>query len=115
MPILAAVIVGLFNKHVPAVAPKVSLVMHVVLYSVSKLIPGLQNIHYLYVLAVLFALNVIVMLLIGKFNPRPEAYVMRDAGAVDLTPWKYAKPVACVSICLMLCVYFLFSPLGLAG
>ncbi|WP_087065638.1 solute:sodium symporter family transporter [Intestinibacillus massiliensis] len=115
VPILAAVIVGLFNKHVPAVAPKVSLVMHVVLYSVSKLIPGLQNIHYLYVLAVLFALNVIVMLLIGKFNPRPEAYVMRDAGAVDLTPWKYAKPVACVSICLMLCVYFLFSPLGLAG
>lgn len=115
VPILAAVIIGLFNKRVPAIAPKVSLIMHIVLYSISKMIPALQQVHYLYVLAVLFVLNIAVMLLIGKFRPREEAYEIPQSDVVDITPWKYAKPVAIVSICLMLCVYALFSPLGLAG
>ena len=115
MPILAAVIVGLFTKNVPARAAKVSIVMHVILYSLSKFIPALQNVHYLYVLAVLFVLNVIVMLLIGKLTPRETPYIMEDVGAVDLTPWKYRKLAAIGALCLMCCVYLLFSPLGLAG
>ena len=115
VPILAAVIVGLFTKNVPARAAKVSIVMHVILYSLSKFIPALQNVHYLYVLAVLFVLNVIVMLLIGKLTPRETPYIMEDVGAVDLTPWKYRKLAAIGALCLMCCVYLLFSPLGLAG
>lgn len=115
VPILAAVIVGLFTRNVPARAAKVSIVMHVVLYSISKFIPALQNVHYLYVLAVLFVLNVAVMLLIGKISPRATPYVMQDVGAVDLTPWKYRKIAAIGALCLMCCVYLLFSPLGLAG
>lgn len=115
VPILAAVILGLFTKRVPAIAPKVSLVLHVVLYSISKFIPALQNVHYLYVLAVLFVVNIAVMLLIGKFHPRATDFVIEDAGVVDLTPWKYAKPVAGVACVIMVAVYILFSPLGLAG
>lgn len=115
VPILAAVIVGMFTRNVPARAAKVSIVMHVVLYSISKFIPALQNVHYLYVLAVLFVLNVAVMLLIGRISPRATPYVMQDVGAVDLTPWKYRKIAAIGALCLMCCVYLLFSPLGLAG
>lgn len=115
VPILAAVILGLFTKRVPAIAPKVSLVLHIILYSISKVIPGLQNVHYLYVLAVLFIVNILVMLLIGKYHPRPTAFVIEDAGVVDLTPWKYAKPVAVIALCIMVSVYILYSPLGLAG
>ena len=109
VPILA------FTRNVPARAAKVSIVMHVVLYSISKFIPALQNVHYLYVLAVLFVLNVAVMLLIGRISPRATPYVMQDVGAVDLTPWKYRKIAAIGALCLMCCVYLLFSPLGLAG
>lgn len=115
VPILAAVIIGLFNKTVPAIAPKVSLILHIVLYSISKFIPALQNVHYLYVLAVLFAVNIIVMLLIGKYHPRAQAYVMPNAEVVDMTPWKYAIPASVLAICVMVLVYILYSPLGLAG
>ena len=87
--------------------------MHVVLYSISKFIPALQNVHYLYVLAVLFVLNVAVMLLIGRISPRATPYVMQDVGAVDLTPWKYRKIAAIGALCLMCCVYLLFSPSAL--
>lgn len=55
------------------------------------------------------------MLLIGKISPRTTPYVMQDVGAVDLTPWKYRKIAAIGALCLMCCVYLLFSPLGLAG
>lgn len=115
VPILAAVILGLFTKRVPAIAPKVSLILHVVLYSISKFIPALKDVHYLYVLAVLFIVNILVMLAIGKIQPRPTEFVIEDAKVVDLTPWKYAKPVACVAVCIMIAVYTLYSPLGLAG
>ena len=40
--------------------------------------------------------------------------MQQDVGAVDLTPWKYVKPAALTCFILMLCVYALFSPIGLA-
>ncbi len=112
MPILAIVIVGLASKRVPAIAPKVALVFHIVLYSLSKFLPF--NIHYLYVLSVLFPLDVLVMLLVGKICPRDTDYVIPEAHAVDLTPWKYAKPATILNIVLLIVEYLIFSPIGLA-
>lgn len=40
MPILAAVIVGIFSKKVSALGPKIALIVHVILYSISKFIPA---------------------------------------------------------------------------
>lgn len=68
-----------------------------------------------FIIIILIILNVIVMLLIGKLTPRETPYIMEDVGAVDLTPWKYRKLAAIGALCLMCCVYLLFSPLGLAG
>lgn len=112
MPILAIVIVGLASKRVPASAPKAALIFHVVLYTVSKFLP--IHIHYLYVLAVLFPLDVLVMLWVGKLHPRQNDYILPESHAVDLTPWKYAKPCAVGSILLLIVEYLVFSPVGLA-
>ena len=70
--------------------------------------------HYLYVLSVLFPVDLALMLLIGKFKPRATDFILEDSKAVDLTPWKYVKPAALTCFILMLCVSALFSPLGLA-
>ena len=112
MPILAIVLVGFYTKRVPACAPKITLVVHVILYSISKFLP--LNVHYLYVLSVLFPVDLALMLLIGKFKPRATDFILEDSKAVDLTPWKYVKPAALTCFILMLCVYALFSPIGLA-
>ena len=117
VPILASVIIGLYTTRVPAIAPKVGLIAHVILYSLTKT-PAFKSIfpgHYLYVLFVLFVFNIILQLTIGKFHPRATAYVMKDAQVVDMTPWKSGKVVTVVCIILMLCLYATFSPLGLAG
>ena len=55
-----------------------------------------------------------LMLLIGKLKPRDTDFILEDSKAVDLTPWKYVKPAALTCFILMLCVYALFSPIGLA-
>ena len=34
---------------------------------------------------------------------------------VDMTPWKYRKPVIAVTFILLAGIYVLFSPLGLGG
>lgn len=112
MPILAIVLVGFYSKRVPACAPKITLIVHVILYSVSKFLP--IDVHYLYVLSVLFPVDLLLMLVIGKIKPRAVDFELQDAKAVDLTPWKYVKPAAIACFLVMLCVYALFSPLGLA-
>ena len=113
MPILAIVLVGFYSKRVPAIAPKVTLVVHVILYSLSKLLPF--EIHYLYVLSVLFPIDLLLMLVIGKLAPRKEPFELQDAKAVNLTPWKHVKPAAIGCFLTMLCVYALFSKIGLGG
>ncbi|HHX36800.1 MAG TPA: solute:sodium symporter family transporter [Clostridiaceae bacterium] len=112
VPILASVIIGISSKRVPALAPKVGLITHVVLYSASKFM-SLQ-IHYLYVLFVLFLFNIVLQVIIGKIAPRATEFKLEDAKAVDTTPWKYRKVVAGVIIILMALMYSVFSPLVLA-
>lgn len=114
MPILAAVIVGIFSKKVPALGPKIALITHVVLYSVSKFIPGIRELHYLYVLTGLFIIDVLIMLLVGKLRPREQDFILEDVQAVDLTPWKRLKLGGAILIVALLAEYIIFSPLGLA-
>ncbi|EES90416.1 solute:sodium symporter family transporter [Clostridium botulinum] len=113
VPILAAVIVGFFSKKVPAIAPKIALISHVVLYTISKFVAS--DIHFLYVLGVLFPVNVMIMLVVGKMQPRKTDYVQKYTKQVDITPWKHAKTVSFVSICIMLLVYALFSKIGIGA
>ena len=109
-------IIGLYTTHVPAIAPKIGLITHVVLYSLTKtpVFKGIFPGHYLYVLFVLFVFNILLQLAIGKFYPRKTAYVMNDAQVVDMTPWNKGKMLSIICILLMLCLYAVFSPLVLA-
>ncbi|WP_158737162.1 solute:sodium symporter family transporter [Alteribacillus sp. YIM 98480] len=112
MPIIAMVIVGFFSKRVPAMAPKIAILVHVVVYAASKVI--IPDINFLYVLGILLPLNIFVMLIVGRLQPRETPYVMKEANVVDLTPWKYAKPFSLGIVVLMIAVYAFFSPIGVA-
>ena len=114
MPILASVIIGIFSKRVPAIAPKIGLISHVVLYSISFFIPALKGVHYLYILFALFVFNLVLQLVIGKIAPLPEPYIIEDSKVVDTTPWKHAKLFAAIVMLLIVCMYLVFSPIGLA-
>lgn len=115
VPILATVIIGMFIKYTPPIAPKAGLVLHVVLYSLTKTPLFPIHCHYLYVLFFLFVFQIAFQLIMGKVRPTAQPYVMKDAQVVDMAPWKHGKKAAIICIVLMLALYTLFSPIGLAG
>ncbi len=115
IPILTIIIVGYLTKRVPAIAAKVGIISGSVLYIIGQFILkpfviGEENYpHFLHVMAILFVLNVLIMLLIGKFYPRKEDYIQKYTEQVDITPWKYVK-VAGAAICIVVVgIYVFFS------
>lgn len=115
IPILTIIVVGYLTKYVPAIAAKIAIVSGVVLYSISQFIIkpfviGSDNYpHFLHVMAILFILNVIIMLVIGKLYPRSEAFNLEFTKQVDITPWKHLKTVG-ISICIIVIgIYIYFA------
>ena len=115
IPILTIILVGIFTKKVPAIAAKVAILSGVVLYSISQFILkpyvfGDGNYpHYLHVMAILFVLNVSIMLIIGKLYPRKEVYHQVFTHAVDITPWKYLKVFSLIIVIIVVSIYFYFA------
>ena len=119
LPVLCTILGIFMFKRIPKYMPKVITVFHVVCYGAFLLIkpcyPGSSNpIHYLYAMAVLFPIELLIMWYLNKYHPAEE-YEIRDVGAVDLTPWKYRHVVSIVGLLLALGIYILFSPLGIAA
>ena len=65
--------------------------------------------HFLHIMAILFVLNVVIMLVIGKLKPRESAYVQKYTEEVDITPWKLVKPIGALICVIVIGVYIYFS------
>jgi len=126
IPILTIVVVGYLTKFVPAKAAKIGLASGVILYSISQflikpnfdvvaMVDGVETVtgntypHFLHIMAILFVLNIIIMLIIGKLYPRKEAYVQFNSKEVDITPWKYLKPVGALVCIIVVGIYIYFA------
>ncbi len=113
IPILTIIMVGYLTKRVPAIAAKVAIISGVILYSISQFILkpyvfGAENYpHFLHVMALLFVLNVGIMLVIGKLYPRRTAYSQKFSQLVEITPWKYTKLVG-ILICILVVSTFIY-------
>jgi len=136
IPILTIIVVGYLTKRVPAIAAKIGLLSGCLLYIISQFFlqpyfidtaleaassNGITNTaelamikaaaypHFLDVMAMLFILNIAIMLVIGKIKPRKEAFVQEYTEEVDITPWKHTNVVG-VAICvLVIGVYVYFK------
>ena len=114
IPVIAIVLVGLFTRHVPALGPKIVIFFHIIAYALLQFILNdYVNIHFIHLYAILFFLEVGIMLLIGYLFPRETLWIFRKKDLVDLTPWKYAFPCAVSLLSCVVGVYLLFSPIGL--
>lgn len=120
IPIIAIVLVGIFAKRVPAIAPKIVIISHVIVYYL--LIWGLpmffkyeMAINFIYIQGVLFVIEVLVMLIIGMINPLAIPFKFSPSPKVDMTPWKYTIPVTVLLLGAIVFTFILFSPIGLAA
>ena len=135
IPILTIIIVGYLTKRVPALAAKVGIISGAVLYSISQfvlkpyfinraelaagdvseaeleLITANAYPHFLHVMAILFLLNVIIMLIIGRLKPRHNDFKLIYTNQVDITPWKFVKQIGVVVCVIVILIYIYFSPI----
>ncbi len=135
IPILTVVVIGFFTKRVPAIAAKIGVISGVVLYSISQfaikpmmvssalkdaaasgitdekalsLIEAEAYPHFLHVMAILFVLNISIMLIIGKLYPRATDYVQKITEDINITPWKYAFITGVIISIMVVSTYLIF-------
>ncbi|MEL7031631.1 MAG: solute:sodium symporter family transporter [Pseudomonadota bacterium] len=116
IPIVAIVLVGLFAPRAPAIGAKIVIGFHIVAYGLLKFVfADVVTLHFLHLYAILFVIEVGIMLLAGHIAPRPTAWRMPNTAKVDLTPWRFARPVAFTLMSCVIGLYVTFSPIGLAN
>lgn len=116
IPTVTIVIVGLFTARVPALGAKIVIVFHVIAYGLLRFVlDDVVTMHFLHQYAVLFAIEVAIMLACGRIAPRKRAWRFTPRHEVDLAPWRFARPLAVTLFSCVVAVYLLFSPIGIAG
>ncbi len=114
IPVIVLVIVGLFTKRVPPIGAKIVIIMHIILYTLFQFIfKDYLDIHFLHLYAILFGLEVAVMLVAGYSNPLQTPWAYSHRKVVDLTPWKYVIPLSITLFSAIVFLYLLFSPVGI--
>lgn len=136
IPIFTIIVVGYLTKRVPAIAAKIGIFSGSLLYIISQFIlkgqfvdkalgsakaSGITDLaalklieadaypHYLHIMAILFVTNAAIMLLIGKFYPRKEAFELEYTKQVSIEPYKYVNHVG-IAICVIVVgIYIYFA------
>lgn len=116
LPVLTAVFGGFFFRYLPKYSAKIILILHVIAYG-SFLLFLSDDFHYLYAVLVLLPLELLLMCFMNRRNKNKnheiQAWIQEDAGAVDLTPWKYRWVATAFIIICVIAVYVAFSPIGI--
>ncbi|MEM1379003.1 MAG: solute:sodium symporter family transporter [Pseudomonadota bacterium] len=114
IPIVAIVIIGLFTKRVPAIGAKIVIIFHVGAYALLRFVfAETITLHFLHQYAILFGIEILIMLIAGLIAPRKEAWTFIPKDTVDLAPWRFSKQVAVTLFSCVVALYLLFSPLGI--
>nr|WP_221284493.1 solute:sodium symporter family transporter [Mucilaginibacter sp. SP1R1] len=113
VPIFTIMFMGFVTKKVPAIAAKIGLLFFIVTYGLTQLVFDL-HIHFLHILAILFVITCGIMYGIGKLYPMPVPYSHQLNNLVDIKPWKNRHIYNAILLLLMVMMFLLFSPLGLA-
>ena len=119
LPVLCTVLGVIAFRRVPKFTPYLITALHFIIYGVFLIMkpcyPGTtEQIHYLYAMAVLFPIFLLIMYVLNKTSKEPE-YVGPDVQAVDMTPWKLRWPVTVAGLILAAVFYIVFSPIGIAA
>lgn len=136
IPILTIIVVGYLTRRVPAIAAKIGIISGSLLYILSQFVlqpyfvgkamskaaadgitdpAALVSIeagaypHFLDVMAILFLLNIGIMLLIGKLRPMSTPFTLRYTNQVEITPYRYVKQVGLGVVGLVVFIYIYFA------
>lgn len=136
IPIFTIIVIGYATKRVPAIAAKIGIFSGSILYIISQFFigpnlkesaleaakasgitdPGQLNLieaeaypHYIHIMAILFVLNMVLMLVIGKIWPRKEPFELEYTKKVDIKPYRYVNQVGIAVCIIVIGIYVYFA------
>jgi len=123
VPIIGIFLLGILTKRIPAIAAKIGMITGMCAYAfftfiniqdVPQLLANSDgNLHWLHGYFISFASSIIVMLLIGYFNPKSIEEISkseeREVSPIDMTPWKSAKKVSAGIIFMTMIIYLVLT------
>ena len=108
IPMASVILAGFFFPRVSAMGAKAGLFFglgfYILMYFILKV-----DLHFVHIWGIEFVLNVLVMHLVSNWYERKNMYQITDVGAVDLTEWKYARPVGLVLAIVTILIYVLLG------
>ncbi|RYG54333.1 MAG: solute:sodium symporter family transporter [Chitinophagaceae bacterium] len=113
VPVFTIMVVGLLTKKVPPIAAKIGIAFFVTVYTATQLFFD-TGLHYLHVLAILFVITAALMLLIGRWKPMAQPFSLPGYSSRNLSPWKNRYWYFGALLLLMIAMFVLFSPAGIA-
>lgn len=111
IPLLAIILFGMGNKTANGTSALITLITGLALMILGTFFVDFgamlgSGYHFM---GVVFVVLLALQSLLGASMKRPEPYVQKDAGLVDLTPWKPAPFVGAALIFVVIGIYVLFS------
>jgi len=116
IPLLAVVLMGIFNKRVTSAGAMAAIIIGFVfwgyfgLYKENNLFG--YEMHWLHLAAINFVLISAIMVVMAKIKPREKAYEQAYTNDVDITPWKGAKACGIIILVLIALMYWGMSFFG---
>ena len=112
VPIAIIVLVGIFSRKASALAAKISMGFFVIVYGYTQFI-GSFKLHFLYVVAILFVICLIIIYVVDKIIPPKKEYSLPVRYEVPIEPWEYRYTVSVILMALLVYIYVIFSKLGI--
>ena len=123
VPIIGIFLLGITTKHVPAIAAKIGMIIGMAFYAFFtfiniKDVPAFLansdgDLHYIHGYFISFVCSVVVMLVIGKIQPKTSEEIkisdQRDPAPVDMTPWSESKKVSMAIMGATFAIYLLLT------
>ncbi|MCW5517284.1 solute:sodium symporter family transporter [Muriicola sp. Z0-33] len=108
IPIASVIIAGFIFPRVSASGAKIGLAFGLLFYVTTYYILEV-DIHFVHIWGIEFVLNIAIMHLASWLLPKDERFVMKDAGILDLKPWKYAKAFSGFLVVVTIILYLLLG------
>jgi SSS family solute:Na+ symporter len=108
IPIASVIIAGFLLPNVSATGAKAGLFFGLAFYILSYFILEV-DLHFVHIWGIEFVLNIGIMLLISRFYPDKKTFVIKDAGVLNLKPWKFAGPFSLFLVVFTIILYLLLG------
>jgi SSS family solute:Na+ symporter len=109
IPIFSVVLAGLLFRRANAKSANIALIAGCGILVLGYFVPPFQGwaekVHGFHFLGIVFAALMIFQFVMSKVSPLSEPWEHKHSGDVDLTPWKWAKPVGIGIVVFVVALY----------